>query len=80
MIKVRLFARLREQAGIDCLELELHSAKTVAEVYDQLKLEYPALNSDLSAILPACNLEPAEWDRKVADGDEIAFLPPLSGG
>lgn len=79
MITARLFARLREQAGTDCEQLNL-SEGTVADVYDALRARHPALEADLSLIRPARNQEFAEWVDPVADGDEVAFIPPVSGG
>ena len=79
MITTRLFARLREQAGTDCELVELTGA-TVADVYRELRVRHPALEADLRFIRPARNQAFAEWDEAVADGDEVAFIPPVSGG
>lgn len=79
MITARLFARLREQAGTDCELLDLDGA-TVEDVYRQLLTRHPALEPDLALIRPARNQDFAEWSERVADGDEVAFIPPVSGG
>ena len=79
MITTRLFARLREQAGTDCELVDLAGA-TVADVYRELRARHPALEADLQLIRPARNQTFAEWDEAVADGDEVAFIPPVSGG
>jgi molybdopterin synthase catalytic subunit len=78
MITARLFARLREQAGTEC-EL-VDRAGTIADVYQVLRERHPALTADLELIRPARNQELARWDEPVADGDEVAFIPPVSGG
>jgi MoaE-MoaD fusion protein len=78
MITARLFARLREQAGTEC-EL-VDGAATIADVYGVLRERHPALTADLDLIRPARNQELARWDEPVADGDEVAFIPPVSGG
>ena len=79
MITARLFARLREQAGTD-LELVDLAGSTVEDVYRALRERHPALEPDLGLIRPARNQEFAEWSEAVADGDEVAFIPPVSGG
>jgi MoaE-MoaD fusion protein len=79
VITARLFARLREQAGTDCEQVDLADA-TVADVYRALRERHPALEPDLQLIRPARNQDFAEWTEPVADGDEVAFIPPVSGG
>src|SRR5205809_4766214 len=71
-VHVRLFAGLRERAGWSSREIE---ASTVAEVWPRLgRAEEPA------ALAAAVNREYAERDRELRDGDEVALIPPVSGG
>jgi molybdopterin converting factor subunit 1 len=79
VITARLFARLREQAGTGREQVDLAGA-TVADVYRTLRERHPALEPDLHLIRPARNESFAEWDERLADGDEVAFIPPVSGG
>jgi molybdopterin converting factor subunit 1 len=79
-VKARLFARLRELAGLESESLELPSGSTVADVYGALRKAHPALESDRNAVRAALNQEFSDWDAIVADGDEVAFIPPVSGG
>ena len=79
-VRVRLFARLREQAGTETATLELPAGSTVAEVYEALRRKYPALEADRNAVRAALNQEFKDWSTEVADGDEVAFIPPVSGG
>ena len=79
-VRVRLFARLREQAGKETATLELPTGSTVADVYDALRREHPALEADRKAVRAALNQEFKDWSAEVADGDEVAFIPPVSGG
>jgi MoaE-MoaD fusion protein len=79
MITARLFARLREQAGTDTEVVDLAGA-TVEDVYRALRERHPALEPDLGLIRPARNQAFVEWSEAVADGDEVAFIPPVSGG
>jgi molybdopterin synthase catalytic subunit len=79
-VRVRLFARLREQAGSETATLELPAGSTIAEVYEALRHKHPALEADRNAVRAALNQEFKAWDAEVADGDEVAFIPPVSGG
>jgi MoaE-MoaD fusion protein len=79
MITARLFARLREQAGTGVEQLDL-AGGTVADVYEVLVRRHPGLEPDRALVRPARNEEFAGWEDPVADGDEVAFIPPVSGG
>ena len=72
-VTVRLFAGLRELAGRSSLELE--KVATVADVWPQL-----GLGEEPAGLLYAVNREYASVDRPLADGDEVALIPPVSGG
>ena len=71
-VSVRLFAGLRERAGWSQREID---ASSVAEVWPAL-----ALGDEPSGLLYAVNKEYATPDRALADGDEVALIPPVSGG
>jgi molybdopterin converting factor subunit 1 len=74
-ISVRLFAGLRERAGTARRELELPEGATVADVWAPLELgEEPA------GLLYAVNKRYADAATALADGDEVAVIPPVSGG
>ena len=60
--------------------LELPTASTLADVYEALRRRHPMLESDRNAVRAALNQEFKEWSAQVADGDEVAFIPPVSGG
>ena len=77
---VRLFARLREQAGTDVENIELRAGSTVADVYEAIQKLHPGLHADRNAVRAALNQEFAGWDSVVSDGDEVALIPPVSGG
>ncbi len=79
MITARLFARLREQAGTECEQVDL-AGSTVEDVYLALRDRHPELEANLALIRPARNQDFADWSERVADGDEVAFIPPVSGG
>ncbi len=74
-IVVRLFAGLREQRGASRLELELPEGASVADVWHALDL-----GDEPGGLLYAVNREYAEPGRQLSDGDEVALIPPVSGG
>ncbi len=75
-----LFARLREQAGADRVGLELPAGATVADAYSELRRLHPALEERRGVVRAALNQEFAGWDDPLGEGDEVAFIPPVSGG
>jgi len=75
MITVRFFAGLREQLGRDTLTLPATVA-SVREVWVRATDGAPVPTHLLAAV----NLEYADFDVPVADGDEVAFFPPVTGG
>jgi molybdopterin synthase catalytic subunit len=79
-VKVRFFARLREQAGTETESIELPSGSTLADAYRAMRRVHPALEPSLDSVRPAVNQEFSDWDAMVTDGDELAFVPPVSGG
>ena len=79
-VTVRLFARLRELVGAGELQRDAPDGATVAAVWDLLAREYPVIAPYAASISCAVNAEYARMTTPVGDGDEIAFLPPVSGG
>jgi molybdopterin synthase catalytic subunit len=78
-VQVRLFATLREQATDRC-ELTLAGSATMADAWSALVTRYPGLEPHRPYVRGARNGAYATWTDAVADGDELAFLPPVSGG
>ena len=79
-VTVRLFARLREIVGVNELTREIPIDSTVIVVWDELAREFPELVAYQDSISTAVNTEYARMDAALMEGDEIAFLPPVSGG
>jgi molybdopterin converting factor subunit 1 len=79
-VRVRLFARLREIAGASELEYTVDGARILADVWDALVRDHPAMAPYCSSISGAINADYARLNDPVHDGDEVAFLPPVSGG
>jgi molybdopterin converting factor subunit 1 len=78
-IRVRLFARLRELAGSETESLQLAPGATLSDVYSKVRQTHPEL-PDRSSVRGAINQEFADWSATVSDRDEVAFIPPVSGG
>jgi molybdopterin synthase catalytic subunit/molybdopterin converting factor small subunit len=72
-VRVRLFAGLRERAGWS--EREIEDVSRVADVWPLL-----GLGEEPAGLLYAVNREYADRDRELTDGDEVALIPPVSGG
>jgi len=72
---VKLFAALREQAGAAEREIELPADARVSDVWAAL-----GLGAEPDGLLYAVNREYAPRERALADGDEVALIPPVSGG
>ncbi len=81
-VRIKLFAQLRDRAatGDVACELPAVDAATVADVWDALIVMHPALTPFQSSVSSAVNAEYAKRQTRVHDGDEVAFLPPVSGG
>ena len=79
-VTVRLFARLREIAGTDELSRPGAAPATVADVWSGLIAQWPGLEPYAASLSCAVNAQYARMTTPVRDGDEVAFLPPVSGG
>ena len=74
-VRVRLFAGLRERAGTSMRELELPEGAHVGDVWPAL-----GLGDEPAGLLYAANQAYVPAERELADGDEVALIPPVSGG
>ena len=79
-VTVRLFARLRDIAGTAELARDVGPGATIGSIWRELVGEFPELARYERSISTAVNADYARMDQPVGDGDEVAFLPPVSGG
>jgi molybdopterin converting factor subunit 1 len=79
-ITVQLFARAKDLAGTDRLELELSAGASVNELRQQLAKQWPALANLLARCAIAVNEEFTDDRGSLRESDAIAILPPVSGG
>jgi molybdopterin converting factor subunit 1 len=80
LVTVRLFARLRELAGASELRQELPDGAIARTAWESLVRAHPGLAGYEAAISCAVNEEYAPLTTPLKHGDEVAFLPPVSGG
>jgi molybdopterin synthase catalytic subunit len=78
-VTLRTFAMLRELSA-DRLQVDLPGGGSVADAWDALASRFPAVAPHRPYVRGARNGSYATWDTALQDGDEVAFLPPVSGG
>jgi molybdopterin converting factor subunit 1 len=79
-VEVRMFARARELAGRDVVEVVLPAGATVADVRDAVAREVPNLSSFVRRCAVAVGGEYAVDADVIGEGAEVALIPPVSGG
>ena len=79
-VTVRLFARLRDITGASELTRDLAAGATIGDLWRQLAGEFPELGQYERSISSAVNADYARMTQELQAGDEVAFLPPVSGG
>jgi len=80
VVNVLFFGAARDATGTHETQLTLHPPHNSQNTFEQVLNTYPALRRFGKALLFAVNQEYAEPDREIADGDELAIFPPVSGG
>lgn len=78
-IRIRCFAILRE-LSVGRATVKVGDEATVADAWRALSAMHPAVEPHRATVRPARNGAYAAWDDPIHDGDEVAFLPPVSGG
>jgi molybdopterin converting factor subunit 1 len=79
-VKVLFFGRLKEIVGRSEENIELADASTIEQLFAQCVTRHPDLTKFRSSLVASRNQEFAAWDTPLHSGDEVAFLPPVSGG
>ena len=79
-VRVRLFASLMEAAERSEVELDLPEAATAEAAWQRLLAEHPALGARRPSLSVAVNRAYSGFDAPLAEGDEVVFIPPISGG
>jgi molybdopterin converting factor subunit 1 len=79
-VRVRLFASLREAAGCSEAVLQLAPGATAEDAWGRLATAHPSLAPRRASLAAAVNRRYASFAAVLHDGDELAFVPPVSGG
>jgi len=79
-VQVKLFAVAKQLVGSDTTTVELPAEPTVADLRVALARDYPALSPTLASVVFAVNAEYANDQTRLTSTDEIACIPPVSGG
>jgi molybdopterin converting factor subunit 1 len=79
-MQVRLFASFRQDVGAGRVEVTLEDSPRVRDLLAALRAQYPALGPGLASAMVAVNLEYVGPDYRLHEDDEVAIIPPVSGG
>jgi molybdopterin converting factor subunit 1 len=80
LVTIRLFARLREIAGAPDVQIVLPDRATVLDAWQALAGRFPEMGAYAGSVSCAVNEDYARMTAALKNGDEVAFLPPVSGG
>ena len=75
-VSIKFFASMRETIGQSELRIDIDGPQSVATVWQQATNDHPMPDNTVCAV----NHSQATLDTPVADGDEVAFFPPVTGG
>ena len=79
-ITVRFFALIRDRSGFSQMELALEPGASVASAAEAIERQFPQLKSLMPRIAFAVNQSYVDRTTALCDGDELALIPPVSGG
>jgi molybdopterin converting factor subunit 1 len=79
-VQVLFFGRLKEIVGLAEDSIELADASTIEHLFALYAARHPDLAKFRPSLIASRNQEFAAWDTPLYSGDEVAFLPPVSGG
>ncbi len=79
-IKVKFFASYKEAVGRDELDLDMEDESDVSQLLEAVKAIHPAIGELIEPLIVSVNKEYADFDKVLKEGDEVALLPPVSGG
>jgi molybdopterin converting factor subunit 1 len=79
-VTVKFFAALHDMTGRRELNLEVNEGLTVGELHRDLCARFPRLADHSASLMYSVNAEYVPADYRLGDGDEVALIPPVSGG
>lgn len=79
-MRVLFFGRLKEIVGSDTDDVEIDAGARVEDLFARYSGRFPSLTDLRGSVAPSVNQELARWEAALSPDDEVAFLPPVSGG
>src|SRR6202167_5712170 len=79
-VRVLFFGQLKDITGVTSEDAELSDGARVEDLFERYARRFPRLAEFRNSIAASVNQEYAEWRAPLVDGNEVAFLPPVSGG
>ena len=79
-MRVLFFAQLKDLTGCDSVDLAISSPLNPEQLWATLLEKFPSLLAQRGNVRLACNWEYADAQTMFSDGDEVALIPPVSGG
>lgn len=79
-VNVRLYAGLQDMIGARDVQLQVPDGATIGQLRDRLGEEYPVVQAFLPTLVCAVDEEYVPSDHVLHDGDNVALIPPVSGG
>jgi molybdopterin synthase catalytic subunit len=79
-MRILFFAQIKDATNCDAVDLAVPSPLNQDELWAVLLEKFPALGMQRANIRLACNWDYADKETRFADGDEVALIPPVSGG
>jgi molybdopterin converting factor subunit 1 len=79
-VTTKFFAAIKDIVGTSEVDLDLPSGATAGDLFQSYCRQYPPLQRFANNTMISVNLEFVPPETRLSDGDEIAFIPPVSGG
>jgi molybdopterin converting factor subunit 1 len=79
-VRILFFAQLKDATGCESAEIKPASPLNAEQLWAELLKQFPKLAAHRSCVRLACNQEYAMPDAKFSNNDEVALIPPVSGG
>jgi molybdopterin converting factor subunit 1 len=79
-VRVLFFGSVRELTGLTEEATEVPDGATLADLFGRYAKRFPRLAGFRASLVASRNQEFASWDTRLCAGDDVAFLPPVSGG
>ncbi len=80
MIKLKPFAFFRQALGASDLQYEIRAGATAKDLLDDIISRHPSLEKSRDHVIITINKQAVHLDALLSEGDEVAILPPVSGG